>query len=126
MEMKNARWGLLSLLVVLFLTSGCGHPNATSGPADPVGVKSNFSWVRQNIFTASCSGCHGNQHSAAGLNLLDYDRMMSSGVVVAGQPESSPLYQLIQSGRMPMNAPRLPDDQIQAVHDWIALGAKGL
>lgn len=127
--MKNGISGLASLLFVLFLTSGCGHPAASTGgdKAETGVVKSNYAWILQNVFTVSCALCHNNQHAAKKLDLLDYNKMMGAAdAVVPGHPETSKVYLLIQSGEMPMHGPKLPDDQIQAVHDWIAAGAKQL
>jgi len=44
--------------------------------------------------------------------------------VVPGNPEASLLYQKVVSGQMPPGALHLSAQKIQAIYDWIRLGAK--
>ena len=57
---------------------------------------------------------------------VSYDSLLSGGLVVPGNPDSSELIRRLEgtSGqRMPLNATPLPDDQIQMFRQWISAGA---
>jgi hypothetical protein len=99
-----------------------------------------FSEIRQKVFSehgCTFSSCHG-AGAAAYLNLeqspynalvgvkssIDPDKTL----VIAGNPEESLLYQLLQGSvgairQMPVGS-QLPQDKLDLVRDWIAQGAK--
>jgi mono/diheme cytochrome c family protein len=79
-----------------------------------------------------CTGCHGADEEESGLR-LDFGSLLAKGgdrgpSVVPGQPDKSPLYSaLLGKGgikQMPLNEPKLPDDQIKLIRLWIEQGAK--
>ena len=80
----------------------------------------------QPIFNNHCGNCHlGN--SSGGLNLSNYENLMSSGSVVAGNHESSDLYDRITrpesaQGDMPPTG-SLSQNQIDLIANWIDEGA---
>ena len=82
------------------------------------------------IFKKNCLRCHSNRLFFFGglrLNSLEWVRKggHSGPAVIAYNPQKSPLYRLIQSGRMPPsgNTP-LKQEEIQRIEDWIRQGAK--
>lgn len=114
---------LLGFLVAL--VSGCGKSSAPSAPEPVVqNPNANFAWITQNVLAPSCVKCHNDGHAAGGVNLSAFAKATAGGLVTAGNPDASPLYTAIASGRMPMKAPKLSDDKIQAVRDWIQGGAR--
>ena len=88
-----------------------------------------FSQDLQPIFDLNCTnGCHQPSGIAPfSLELgVSYDSLLSGGLVVPGNPDSSELIRRLEgtSGqRMPLNATPLPDDQIQMFRQWISAGA---
>ena len=82
------------------------------------------------IFRKHCLSCHNADQNKAGLDLTSSQAALvgSSGgkVVLAGRPDSSPLYLAIthheNSVAMPPNKPKLPDEQLKTIREWIAGG----
>jgi hypothetical protein len=79
------------------------------------------------ILRNHCYRCHGENGSAkGGMNyVLDRERLIQSGKVVAGRPDASPLLEAIKERRMPPpGSPPLPDENsIRTLEAWIAAGA---
>ena len=81
----------------------------------------------QPIFDNNCGNCHlGN--SSGGLNLSNYDNLMSSDVIVAGSHLQSELYDRITrdnaaAGDMPPGNSELNQNQIDLIAQWIDEGA---
>ena len=81
----------------------------------------------QPIFDNNCGNCHlGN--SSGGLNLSNYDNLMSSDVIVAGSHLQSELYDRITrdntaNGDMPPGNSELSQNQIDLIAQWIDEGA---
>ena len=77
----------------------------------------------QTIFDNNCTNCHGY---SGGLNLTDYDGLMSGGnsgdVIVPEDYASSILWQEIESGDMPPNG-NLSSDEVSLIATWIDEGA---
>ena len=85
------------------------------------------------ILLAKCVACHGPQKSQGDYRLDTFDSLMTPGEsdepsVVAGQPESSLLHQLIveedEDNRMPQKDDPLSPGQVALIKDWIASGAE--
>jgi uncharacterized membrane protein len=84
------------------------------------------------VFAKSCIWCHTSADGspAGGLDLARHEGVLKGGhggpVVVLGKPEESVLYQSIARThpvlKMPKGASRLPDDQIEAIAQWIRDG----
>jgi hypothetical protein len=94
-----------------------------------------FSREVMPILALVCGGCHGlpSDNPAGNLSLRSYAALMEGGnmgrVIRPGDPEGSPLMAFIDgrrgpAQRMPMNAPPLKPEQIDAIRRWIAEGAK--
>ena len=81
----------------------------------------------QPIFDNNCGGCHLGNSSSGGLSLISYDNLMSSGVVVPGDHQSSSLYDRIvrpesAQGDMPPTGSLL-QNEIDLIAAWIDEGA---
>ena len=110
--MKN----ILILAIVLF--AGCGTPPKST--IDPnIIVDSTYSSISKNILNKSCINCHGQ---SGGYSYESYNNTIRS--VSPGFPDSSPMYLALKSGRMPQVGPKLSDQQLQSVKNWISNGAK--
>jgi hypothetical protein len=124
------------LLFVALLLVGCGSqpapapaPKAEQAPApdttmpaaaviDPLTLTHDV----QALITASCLPCH-----AAGGQAAKYTLTSPEGVaklVVPGKADSSRLFQVLKSGKMPP-AGRLDSAKLATIRQWIDEGAKG-
>lgn len=64
------------------------------------------------ILDQNCTACHGQSSGPAGVyGLADVKHLFSSGLLVAGAPDKSPLFLSIQSGSMPPQGPLAAADQ---------------
>ncbi len=88
----------------------------------------------QPILDRSCVECHNQALANGGIQLQDYQNLMSSIsmnsgdlIVVAGDAYNSTLYDVIStedfSRRMPRNRPPLPQETADSVAVWINEGA---
>jgi WD40 repeat protein len=85
------------------------------------------------ILVKRCLTCHGEQKFKGEYQLHTFETLMAPGEtdeasIVPGKPEESYLFQLINDTdagvRMPKDADRLSDEEIDLVRRWIAAGAK--
>ena len=114
--MSSGRFGL-TMKKVFLLTLGIF--NYSFGQVD-------YQTEIQTIFTANCTGCHGN---SGGLSLTSYGSVMAGGnsgaVIEPGNHGGSLLWQKVNSGAMPQNNPNLSSDEINLIAQWIDEGALG-
>lgn len=79
------------------------------------------------IFDRTCARCHGGARREEGLDLRSYAAMMegsqNGAVVIPSDAGASELVKLVLSGKMPRRAPKLADEQIQLLADWVNQGA---
>jgi len=86
------------------------------------------------ILAMNCHLCHGAnpESSAGGLSTRTWKDLMNGGnlgpVIVAGDPQGSPLYQFIsgargEAHRMPLGGVPLDAAEIETIRRWIAEGA---
>jgi mono/diheme cytochrome c family protein len=82
------------------------------------------------VLAAHCQRCHGGAGVAKGGfgYVLDRDKLVARGKVVPGNPPASELYQRIQAGEMPPpgKRPRLKQEEILVLKQWIESGAPGV
>lgn len=81
------------------------------------------------ILKQYCVNCHGNDKQRGGLNLAGYGKVMEGGssgaVVKAGDADGSRLFSLTahkEEPKMPPNAAKIPDAQIEILKLWIEQG----
>ena len=77
------------------------------------------------VLQKNCVQCHGDQKKMAGLDLSTFAGLMAGGssgpVIAPGKPERSLLWQMIDSGKMPM-AGKLSDADKQLIRTYIEQG----
>ncbi|MCX6647497.1 MAG: cytochrome b/b6 domain-containing protein [bacterium] len=72
-----------------------------------------------DIFSRNCVSCHG-ENGSGGLNLLNYQAVMTSGVIIPGEPYESPLMVRMESED---HYQLLSHEELAYVHIWISNGA---
>lgn len=110
------------LLTSLIVLSICGSCRAAEPP--------NYEDDIRPLFRSHCLKCHNADEANADLDLSKMSALLkgsSSGEVVkAGRPESSQLYRAIAhldgAEAMPPESPRLPDEKLALVREWIRGG----
>lgn len=145
--MKRLLLLLFSVITVLWMHS-CKHdptglePNKLGGddpgndPPDTTGISCDPDTVYfQNdilpILQSSCAlaDCHDAAGAQDEVVLTDYENIMNTGEITAGDPEESELYEVLvetdPEKRMPPPPKEaLTADQIDMIRTWIAQGAK--
>jgi mono/diheme cytochrome c family protein len=114
---------VLSCLLLIVFIQSCGY----IGGANPTEFASKSSYsapptfaeIQANILQPKCLTCH----SSGAFTFTSYDSLMATGVVTAGNPLGSALFQQVAAGLMPQGKPPLASTDIQAVYDWIMAGA---
>jgi len=128
------------------MTSGDAGPDAgTLTICQQAAQHSDLTWIQDNVFSASCalSHCHTVDNQAGGLVLqtgMSRDELVNRPAttqsgwvrVVPGQPAQSYLLVAIggaagpmpPGGTMPIGAPVLCTEKIDAIRRWIAGGAQ--
>ncbi|HTP34321.1 MAG TPA: c-type cytochrome domain-containing protein [Candidatus Acidoferrales bacterium] len=82
------------------------------------------------LFTRRCFGCHNASEMRSGLSLESYAGVMKGGssgdVATAGRAASSMLFKVVNRDdgvpQMPLGQPKLPENEIALIRDWIQLG----
>lgn len=118
-------------------------PPPPSGGRNP-NLEPTFASIQQHVFTPICTACHTGPESGtlpSGLDLSDADASFANLVGVASlevpsvqrvmpdDPDASYLVHKIEGtaavgGRMPLLQDPLEPDVIEAIREWIALGAE--
>ena len=81
------------------------------------------------ILKAHCFHCHGEDGRERGELDVRLVRLLLEGgehgpAVVKGKPEQSPLFKMVNSGKMPKEQAKLAAEEIVLIREWIAQGAK--
>jgi hypothetical protein len=101
---------------------------ATDTPA-PVEETAQISFANDvlPIFDRRCFNCHGGEKVENDFSVETYEALMKGSwngpVLEPGDPNSSYLVELIESGDMPNRGPRLLPAEIEAIRAWIEAGA---
>jgi hypothetical protein len=92
------------------------------GPTDPIQVPG----PEQPPLTQMCGSCHGdpgsgNCQGGVCIGTLSMTQLIDSGLIVPGDPDSSPLYEAIASGAMPPPgfSPRPSEGFIEGLRQYI-------
>jgi hypothetical protein len=110
----------LAVLFVVLLLVGCGSQPAPA-PAPKAEQTPVLAHEVQSIVTSNCLPCH-----AAGGKAAKYDLTSPEGLaklVVPGKADSSKLYQVLASGKMPPTG-KLDSTKLATIQKWINEGAK--
>ncbi len=125
----------VELLSVAILPLGIGlavaDTRAPAGVEPASAAQGPISYAQQvaPIFQNRCSDCHsGDTSDSANLDLSTYDNVMKGSkygtVVEAGEPDSSLLIEMVESGEMPQDNDPVPPEEIELIRSWIAAGAE--
>ncbi len=131
------------LFGAMLLVSACQRdqgPYSPTGPDDGDNqqtIEATFSSIQKNILTPGCvnRGCHppagpmSLKEGEAYQNLVNQPSAYGMPRVDPGKPDNSALYLKVvgdarTGARMPLNAPPLSQEQIDAIRTWIQNGAK--
>ena len=97
------------------LASATGS-SSSSGSA----VDSSLTAQAVGILQTNCTACHTATSGPLNVyNLTDVNHLISSGLIIPGNPNASPLLQSIESGRMPPGGALAMGDQA-LLRNWIA------
>lgn len=131
---------LLILLSVIILAVIGACKDSGTDPADQVFIlpDSNLTYIDhiKPMFTAKCAshnGCHSSFDQAGGLNLTDYESIIthqvnvSTPLVIYGNGDYSALYRILLAAysgipRMPLDGPYLNTNNSDGVRIWIDEG----
>ncbi len=106
-------------------------PTAPGGKHPGVGTP-HFKSEILPLLEKNCASCHNPARPLGGFVVTDHRSIMTTGdhqpSVIHGNPDASLLVEKLRGThrigvRMPIDAPPLPDDQIQIIADWIRTGA---
>jgi mono/diheme cytochrome c family protein len=109
-------------------------PASTPTPVAPAqlpssGTTGSFSEQVLPIFQTKCAMCHNSGTTLGGWDASSYESVTTTGnngpVVIAGDVENSLLAQFLQGANGKFMPPQgsLPQEEIQAILDWISAGA---
>ena len=126
MGVKSKVKYLLAAISIVVLCQNCGQFQAIgddvsslsvgSGPADFATVKA--------ILDRNCATCHSSASAQnRNVGLGNYQAILDSGSVIAGNSIASRLYQTIEDGSMPQGRPALSLGESEAIRSWIDQGA---
>lgn len=128
------RWALgLGLGLCAWIGAGAASVAAAQPPAPDARAGEEFFETKvRPILAEHCQSCHGPNKEFSGLRLDSLERATKGGdlgpAVVPGNPGESLLVQAITHEgdldlKMPPERPKLPDEAIGAIVEWIRMGA---
>ena len=127
--MKNTSVLVQSFLAFFFIVgvSACSYQvdktNGTNGSFSG-GDLTSFAAIKTQILDAKCAKCHAGASAGGGVDVSSYQSMMSNpGLIEAGQPTASRIYNEVASGDMPQDGSALPASEVSAIEQWILAGA---
>ena len=97
-------------------------PAASSAP-DALATKVSFVKDVAPILNSKCGNCHVNQ-KRGDFSLLTFNEISTGGGVIAGEPETSRLIEVIESGEMPKGGGKVSKAELDVLKNWISAGAK--
>ena len=130
----NLRFAALPGLGVIALVSVSLLNTTTVRAKDDASKPECYSTKVKPIFDAHCARCHGGTNHRGGLNIDTRAGLLKGGhdgpVIVPGDPADSLLIKLIRHEGpaddpmpMPPNKPKISDDDISTINEWIKAGA---
>lgn len=128
-NMRNKKL-VATLLVVLFIWTGCKKEYFTTPAVDP-NVPVSYSKDINPIWQSSClgSGCHAGSLPPNLTTANSYSELLSGGYIdpTVTVPENVPLYKYLKGlDGLPVMPPsgQLPANKIDLIKTWIAQGSK--
>ena len=128
-EFKNSVAGVCLLASIVVVASPASAQEAAN-PAAPAAAKITYQDHILPIFRAKCGMCHGADQAKGGLVLDTYGAAMQGGasgaVIESGELDASRLWALVshkEQPAMPPKEPKLPDETLALIKQWIDGGA---
>jgi mono/diheme cytochrome c family protein len=113
----------------IFWIAGCsqgplgldwGHANNIQGGNSTQSLGNPYESQAIAILQANCTSCHTSTTGPSNVyDLTDVGHLVSSGLIVPGQPGQSQLYNAISTGAMPPGG-ALPAADVTVIEEWIA------
>jgi hypothetical protein len=95
---------------------------------DPLAAGLTFEKDVLPIFKTKCVGCHGVAKKKGGVDVRTVQALLKGGdegpCLVPGSTAKSPLWEVLQSNRMPPGKTKLTAAEKETIRKWIAGGAK--
>jgi len=93
--------------------------------AEPGGEMAAVSFVKDvaPILNSKCGNCHVNQ-KRGNFSLVTFNEISTGGGVIQGDPATSRLIEVIESGEMPKGGGKVSKPELDILKNWIAAGAK--
>ena len=99
---------------------------ATGQPATPPGTAmADVSFVRDvaPILNSKCGTCHVSR-KRGNFSLVNFNDISTGGGIIQGDPATSRLIEVIESGEMPQGGGKVSKSELEVLKKWIAAGAK--
>lgn len=102
--------------------AGGGGGGGGTGPVEPGTATFQSLVAAGGVFQKACVSCHNSTTQSGGLNITNYNRVMSD--IISGDPDGSYLFRRMTDSQAPMPpAGVLAPADLQVVEDWIRRGA---
>lgn len=116
------------LFLAAFMTPACMQMETRSTVFGKAGTSPGFVRDIKGIMKRFCLECHGARYREAGLDLRTLRSVIKGGesgpAVVAGFPEESLLFTMMDDGHMPPEGKKPRQHTLSTVRRWIASGAQ--
>lgn len=127
MSRIQMHYRIRSIGVAVFALLLCfGLPTQAAPPESP--TEEHFEQRVASLLEQHCHECHNPDAFEGGLDLTTPAGLLqgsdSGAVVRAGDREKSLLYEVVHDGAMPPEGEGLAEEEIEAIGDWIASGAR--
>jgi mono/diheme cytochrome c family protein len=103
------------------------EPGKTAKSKTPAASEVSFNKQIAPILVGACRNCH-IQRASGMFSMATYNALMmgkgGASVIEKGKADRSRMMEVIESGEMPQNGRKLPDEQIKLLATWINQGAK--
>jgi hypothetical protein len=125
-------WFVLCIATMLLSTVARAQIDSQAVKADSLAARVDFVRDVRPLFQRHCYACHAAEKQKGGLRLDIQSAAFAGGdtwgaSIIPGDASASPLIELItthdDNQRMPLDAARLTDSEIQILNQWIDQGA---
>ena len=122
MDLRNKLSVMMGLSVILVLFQACGGSDSSPGTVQAQQVGFSFQSIMSKTIQPRCVSCHNGANASGGVDLSNYNAIMNTGSVVAGDSGQSTLFLEVAMGTMPPGNP-LNAQEISDIETWINNGA---
>lgn len=123
---RIARGHLVQVTAVITVSNESAVVPVTTSVQVPVTPTLGYTEDIQPIFQRTCIACHSGVVKQLNLQVTAYAPLMAGSmrgpVVIPGDPENSMLWQMVDTGKMPLIG-QLPAAEKELIRRWIELGA---